>query len=196
MCRKRQDVFHRRFVGLRPLFVLVALIACATLPCQSQASDGTRCVQAFPAVYDRVYPAVVSISSMAINPYPTTERVSWTVGSGVILDSSGLILTNSHVVFGRQAVVVTLSDGTKLPGEVIGGGSYHRRCRPPNSSPVNRIPACRGSWEFGIPSCGRRGVGDRQPRRTRSNADAGSGLGHQPNLTRDGLFLHEALYTG
>jgi S1-C subfamily serine protease len=57
---------------------------------------------------------------MAINLYQPGDRVSRTVGSGVIFDTSGLVLTNSHVVFGRQAITVTLDDGTIVPGEVVG----------------------------------------------------------------------------
>ena len=85
----------------------------------TRASDG-ECTDSIPAIYDRVSPAVVSIASVAINPYQTADRVSRAVGSGVILDASGLVLTNSHVVFGRQAIMVTLDDGTTVPGTVIG----------------------------------------------------------------------------
>ena len=38
----------------------------------------------------------------------------------MIIDSSGLILTNSHVVFGRQVLTVTLDDGTTLSAKFIG----------------------------------------------------------------------------
>ncbi|MFP3975044.1 MAG: S1C family serine protease [Chloroflexota bacterium] len=39
-------------------------------------------------------------------------------GSGVIYDSSGLILTNSHVVQDAEEITVTLSDGQHFQGEV------------------------------------------------------------------------------
>ncbi|MCP5027343.1 MAG: PDZ domain-containing protein [Actinomycetia bacterium] len=42
------------------------------------------------------------------------------VGSGVIYDSAGLILTNHHVVDGSSQVIVTLSDGSSVPGTVRG----------------------------------------------------------------------------
>jgi serine protease Do len=45
-------------------------------------------------------------------------------GSGVIIDKSGYILTNEHVVGGAnesgKRILVTLTDGRKLPGTVIG----------------------------------------------------------------------------
>jgi serine protease Do len=40
------------------------------------------------------------------------------VGSGFIIDPSGLIVTNYHVVDGAYQIVVTLSDGTHLDGKM------------------------------------------------------------------------------
>jgi serine protease Do len=42
------------------------------------------------------------------------------VASGVLLEPSGLILTNAHVAYARQALRVTLDDGTALPAELVG----------------------------------------------------------------------------
>jgi serine protease Do len=107
---------------LGSFFLLVFLVASAAAAnAQSQArSDGGPCADTIPELYARVSPAVVSIASMAINLYQPGDRVSRAVGSGVILDASGLVLTNSHVVFGRQAITVTLDDGTTVPGHVVG----------------------------------------------------------------------------
>ncbi len=41
------------------------------------------------------------------------------VGSGFIIDPSGLIVTNYHVVDGAYEISVTLSDGTVLPGKLL-----------------------------------------------------------------------------
>ncbi len=71
-------------------------------------------------LYDRVSPAVVSIAAMSINAYDVTDRTTRVLGSGVIIDPSGLVLTNSHVVFGRQAISVTLDDGGTAPARVVG----------------------------------------------------------------------------
>ena len=43
------------------------------------------------------------------------------VGSGLILDKDGRILTNNHVVMGADSLTVTLNDGRSYPAEVIGG---------------------------------------------------------------------------
>ena len=41
-------------------------------------------------------------------------------GSGFIIDPSGLIVTNNHVVGHADKIVVALTDGTRLPAQVIG----------------------------------------------------------------------------
>jgi len=41
-------------------------------------------------------------------------------GSGFIIDQSGLIVTNNHVIQGADEVTVTLNDGLELDAEVVG----------------------------------------------------------------------------
>lgn len=48
------------------------------------------------------------------------ERKQAGLGSGVIVDKEGYILTNEHVVSGAEKITVTLSDGRKLEGTVKG----------------------------------------------------------------------------
>ena len=63
-------------------------------------------------VYRRASPAVVSIEA------------GRSTGSGVIVDSAGLILTNAHVVRNarRSPIVVVLPDGRRLNGRLLGVG--------------------------------------------------------------------------
>ncbi|UCF90583.1 MAG: trypsin-like peptidase domain-containing protein, partial [Desulfobacterales bacterium] len=42
------------------------------------------------------------------------------IGTGVIIDAEGHILSNYHVVGGATQIEVTLSDGTQYPGTVVG----------------------------------------------------------------------------
>jgi serine protease Do len=42
------------------------------------------------------------------------------LGSGVIVSSDGLIVTNSHVIEGAEDIKVVLSSGTELPAKVVG----------------------------------------------------------------------------
>lgn len=48
------------------------------------------------------------------------ERQVQGQGSGFIIDRSGMILTNAHVVDQADKVTVTLQDGREFPGEVLG----------------------------------------------------------------------------
>src|SRR4051794_22945019 len=52
-------------------------------------------------------------------PGATGTRVA-SLGSGFIIDPSGLIVTNHHVIANAQEITVTLSDETVLPAQVIG----------------------------------------------------------------------------
>ncbi len=42
------------------------------------------------------------------------------LGSGFIIDPSGLIVTNNHVIKDADSITVTLNDGTSLPARLIG----------------------------------------------------------------------------
>jgi putative serine protease PepD len=42
------------------------------------------------------------------------------LGSGIVFDAQGDIVTNNHVVAGSTTFTVTLADGTKLPGTLVG----------------------------------------------------------------------------
>jgi S1-C subfamily serine protease len=99
----------------------LALLALAVLSlADACAAMSPACDQPIAALYDRVSPAVVTITGQSINPYRLQDRVTHTVGSGFIADANGLVLTNSHVAFGQQSLTVTLDDGTILPARLLG----------------------------------------------------------------------------
>ncbi len=47
------------------------------------------------------------------------QRVT-SLGSGFIIDSSGLIITNNHVIEGADQISVTFNDGSTLPAKLVG----------------------------------------------------------------------------
>jgi serine protease Do len=67
--------------------------------------------EAVTSAAERVGPAVVKVE-------PSRRRQG--IGSGVIFDSSGRVLTNEHVVRGARSVTVTLTDGRRLPAAIVG----------------------------------------------------------------------------
>ena len=68
-----------------------------------------------------VGPAVVGITNKAVardffnRPFETEG-----VGSGVIFRQDGYIVTNNHVIAGAKELIVSLSDGNSINGELVG----------------------------------------------------------------------------
>jgi serine protease DegS len=72
-------------------------------------------------------PAVVNIYSeqIEVNPkYGRKARTSTRLGSGVIMDSHGYILTNLHVIQQADLIQVLLQSGQLYPAELIGFDHY------------------------------------------------------------------------
>jgi len=68
-------------------------------------------------------PAVVNIYSEDIMPssgYGRAARKTSTLGSGVIMDSNGYILTNLHVIQNADLIHVVLQNGQQFPAQIIG----------------------------------------------------------------------------
>ena len=78
------------------------------------------CAETIADIFNRTSSSVVSISATSINPYKLADRLEHIIGSGFIIDSTGLVLTNAHVVYGRHSIEVTLDDGTILSAKLLG----------------------------------------------------------------------------
>src|SRR3972149_11688696 len=64
--------------------------------------------------------SVVYIHATVPREHPSTRILGdERMGSGVIVDSSGLILTVNYVVMGGQSVDVTFPKGRRVKGEIV-----------------------------------------------------------------------------
>ena len=79
------------------------------------------------AVSAKALPSVVSITATSsgsqngsLSQSADESDGSGSVGSGVVLDTEGHILTNNHVVDGYDQYVVTMDDGTTYEAEFVG----------------------------------------------------------------------------
>jgi Do/DeqQ family serine protease len=82
----------------------------------------------FAPVVSRASPAVVNVyaqrvvRSMSSDPFFrrfSAPRVQQSLGSGVIVRSDGVIVTNNHVIEGAQALKVVLSDRREFDAELL-----------------------------------------------------------------------------
>ncbi len=76
-----------------------------------------------PASYNaavRRAPAVVNVYNRALN---STSHNQLTLGSGVIMDQRGYILTNKHVINDADQIIVALQDGRVFEALLVGSDS-------------------------------------------------------------------------
>ena len=108
--------------------VLLAIAVSGTVLWSAFASAGAaagRAPQIVPDIVARVLPSVVTITTRHIGRDEFQKPVaSRGLGSGVIVDRRGLILTNNHVVEGADQIKVTLPDERTFKGRLVGGDRF------------------------------------------------------------------------
>ena len=132
-----------RSAGLAALAAVLILCGCAPGQAQPAPLVEMRPLSFAPLVH-RVVPAVVNIAvtesvsaSDALADMPAELRGTpferqfrnrmrdrreqvMGAGSGFIIDPSGVIVTNNHVVGHADRIVVSMTDGTELPAHLLG----------------------------------------------------------------------------
>src|SRR5579875_307909 len=85
----------------------------------------------WPDLVERVSPAVVTVVSELGRPqlrgnlpFELPVPRGQAVGSGVIIDQRGYIVTNNHVVEGGRNLTVIFQDGTRAPAKLVGTDDY------------------------------------------------------------------------
>ena len=79
-----------------------------------------------PTVSEEPVVAVAEALTPSVVLVEVDAQIGFGLGSGIVWDAdNGYIVTNQHVVEGADGVFITLSDGTRLDGELVGGSSGH-----------------------------------------------------------------------
>jgi len=118
----------RSYLGL--IFSAVLIAACLTLQGPASA-QGRGAPDSFADLAERLTPAVVNISSSQRlrGAHATGElealqrklnRQPVSLGSGFIIDSSGVVVTNNHVIDNADEILVKLNDGREFNAAVRG----------------------------------------------------------------------------
>ena len=129
---------------MRPFVVVLALFVSACAATTPGSAVARSAPESFSPLVKRVLPAVVNIAvtetisgGQVLSELPPELRdtplgrefrrrfgnrkeQTMAAGSGFIIDPSGLIVTNNHVVGHADKIEVGLTNGTRLPARVIG----------------------------------------------------------------------------
>jgi S1-C subfamily serine protease len=86
--------------------------ATTTSTSTSNTSSGTTLEAMQEAAIAKIEPSVVELQ--------VTTAQGQQIGSGVIIDTKGDIITNNHVVSGEQSIQVVMSNGSTEQGQLVG----------------------------------------------------------------------------
>jgi S1-C subfamily serine protease len=124
--RRRRRTLGRGLAGMLTAGALVLGLAVGAgardwadlpgIPVRAQAQVSSTTATNSPIDLERAQVATAE----KVGPAVVSVRTDSGLGSGVIYDSSGLILTNAHVVDGARSIAVRLSDGRRLDAKVLG----------------------------------------------------------------------------
>ncbi len=125
---------------LPALAILAAIVVALTGPAAAQerrVPTGAEIKLSFAPIVQRVAPAVVNVYAAKVvenrnplfddplfrrffgSPDMPRDRVQRSLGSGVIVDPSGLVVTNNHVIEGASEVKVALADKREYEAEMV-----------------------------------------------------------------------------
>ena len=107
----------------------------------------------------------------------SAATVETNLGSGVIIGSEGYILTNQHVIDGADEILISLADGRGSQAVLIGEDKDTDIAIL--QIPITGLTGIKVA-DIASDSRRRRGAGDRQSARRRSDRDHGHRLRHGP----------------
>ncbi|NLC58538.1 MAG: PDZ domain-containing protein [Armatimonadetes bacterium] len=125
-----------------PVPGLAVALALGIVAGRGSLSQHGQPLQAAPAVVageNRIVQVARSVSPVVVGVIRMSNGEREGLGSGVIVESGGLILTNNHVVAGARELRVALADGRELPARVV------------NTDPISELALIRVNAQ-GLPT--------------------------------------------
>src|SRR3989441_9564860 len=98
---------------------LASTAAATTGNSTSSTATSTQASTTAQSIYQQVSPGVVTITATVSSGRGSGQAI----GSGIVLDTNGNILTNAHVIAGARQIQVTFSDGRTVNGTLVGSNT-------------------------------------------------------------------------
>jgi putative serine protease PepD len=117
---------YRLLLGpLVAAFVAGAIVVAAALAMDSSSSTTANTTPDITVNSGAITPGLAlqgAIVNVVQSVSPSVVQIQDQVGlgSGIVLDASGYIITNNHVVTGEKSLTVTTSDGSRYPAKLVG----------------------------------------------------------------------------
>jgi Do/DeqQ family serine protease len=126
-----------RRLALVGLLLVVGPLAAAAQDGRVVPSSPGQLTMSYAPIVKRVAPAVVNVYAAKLvenrnpllddpifrrffgNPGGPREQIQRSLGSGVLIDPSGLVVTNNHVIEGADQVKVSLADKREFEAEIV-----------------------------------------------------------------------------
>ena len=124
-----ENLNFKRRGGATLIGVLLALLALLSLACGSEAGSSVVAPESDSpgelSTVDLVRQLTPSVVHVLTIPPKTGEANPASpgigVGTGIVLQSDGYVLTNNHLIDGAESIVVTLHNGESYPARLVGG---------------------------------------------------------------------------
>jgi putative serine protease PepD len=97
-------------------WILIVAIGLLVSPAQARGA----CNKPPSEVFETVAPSVVRIFSIAIDPFSLAERVQINVGSGLVIDNLGHVVTNAHIVHAAREIMIAPDDEAMREASLVG----------------------------------------------------------------------------
>jgi S1-C subfamily serine protease len=82
--------------------------------------SSSSCDKSFSEVFEEVSPSIVRIFSVAIDPFSVIKRVQMGLGTGLVIDDDGHIVTNAHIVYGASEVIISSGKNDMQQAKIVG----------------------------------------------------------------------------